>query len=133
MAISYTSVDQGLGVFIAVLMGSTAAFLYFNIYRARIWLGDVGSMSLGASLGLIGLLTGKTLAIVVIGGVFVLEVGSSLIQLLGKKFLKRKIFPVAPLHLLFLHRGWDEPKIVMRGWLLGVFFAILGLYLAFIK
>jgi phospho-N-acetylmuramoyl-pentapeptide-transferase len=133
LAISYSNVDPGLGVFIAILMGSTAAFLYFNIYRARIWLGDVGSMALGASLGLIGLLTGKTLAMVVIGGVFVLEVGSSLIQLLGKKFLKRKIFPVAPLHLLFLHRGWDEPKIVMRGWLLGVFFAILGLYLAFIK
>lgn len=133
MAISYSNVDQGLGVFISILLGSTAAFLYFNIYRARIWLGDVGSMALGASLGLIGLLTGKTIAIAVIGGVFVLEVGSSLIQLLGKKILGRKIFPVAPLHLLFLHRGWDEPKIVMRGWLLGVFFAILGLYLAFIK
>lgn len=133
LAISYSNVDPGLGVFIAILMGSAVAFLYFNIYRARIWLGDVGSMSLGACLGIIGLLTGKTLAIVVIGGVFVLEVGSSLIQLLGKKILKRKIFPVAPLHLLFLHRGWDEPKIVMRGWLLGIFFAILGLYLAFIK
>lgn len=133
LAISYSNVDQGLGVFIAVLMGSVAAFLYFNIYRARLWLGDVGSMSLGASLAIIGLLTGKTSAIVVIGGVFVLEIGSSLIQILGKKFLKRKIFPVAPFHLLLLKRGWEEPKIVMRSWLLGVFFAILGLYLAFIK
>jgi phospho-N-acetylmuramoyl-pentapeptide-transferase len=133
LAISYTSVDQALGIYTAVLMGSVAAFLYFNIYKARIWLGDVGSMSLGASLAIIGLLTGKTLAIVVIGGVFVLEIGSSLIQLLSKKFLHRKIFPVAPLHLYFLKRGWDEPKIVMRAWLLGAFFAILGLYLAFIK
>ncbi len=133
LAISYTNVDQSLGVFVAVLMGSVAAFLYFNIFKARLWLGDVGSMSLGASLAIIGLLTGKTLAIVVIGGVFVLEVGSSLIQLLSKKFLKRKILPAAPLHLYFLKRGWDEPKIVMRAWLLGAFFAILGLYLAFIK
>ncbi len=131
LAISFTNLDQGLGVFIAILMGSTAAFLYFNIYKARIWLGDVGSLSLGACLAIIGLLTGKTLAIAVIGGVFVLEVGSSLIQILGKKFLHKKIFPVAPLHLYFLQRGWNEPKIVMRGWLLGVFFAILGLYLAF--
>ncbi len=131
LAISFTNLDQGLGVFIAVLMGSVAAFLYFNIYRARIWLGDVGSLSLGACLAIIGLLTGKTLAIAVIGGVFVLEVGSSLIQILGKRFLHRKIFPVAPLHLYFFKRGWDEPKIVMRGWLLGVFFAVLGLYLAF--
>jgi phospho-N-acetylmuramoyl-pentapeptide-transferase len=132
LAISFTGVDQSLGIFVAVLMGSVAAFLYFNIFKARIWLGDVGSMSLGASLAIIGLLTGKTLAIVVIGGVFVLEVGSSLLQLLSKKYLHRKIFPVAPLHLYFLKRGWDEPKIVMRAWLLGAFFAILGLYLAFI-
>ncbi len=133
LAISYSNLDQALGVFIAVLMGSVAAFLYFNIYKARIWLGDVGSMSLGASLAIIGLLTGKILTVVVIGGVFVIEVGSSLIQIIGKKYLKRKIFPVAPIHLYFLKRGWDEPKIVMRAWLIGAFFAIFGLYLAFIK
>lgn len=133
LAIAYSNVDQGLGVFIAVLMGTVMAFLYFNIYKARIWLGDVGSMSLGASLAIIGLLTGKTVAIAVIGGVFVIEVGSSLIQLFGKKYLHRKIFPVAPLHLYFQQKGWDEPKIVMRAWLLGTFFAIMGLYLTFIK
>jgi len=128
-----TNFDQGLAIFIAILVGSVSAFLYFNIYKARIWLGDVGSMSLGASLAIIGLLTGKTVALAVIGGVFVLEVGSSMIQLLGKKLLKRKIFPVAPLHLYLLRRGWGEPRIVMRGWLLGFFFAIIGLYIAFIK
>jgi phospho-N-acetylmuramoyl-pentapeptide-transferase len=133
LAITYSNVDQGLSLFIAILMGSVAAFLYFNVYKARIWLGDVGSMSLGASLAIIGLLTGKTLAIAVIGGVFVLEVGSSLIQILGKKFLKRKLLPVAPLHLYFQKKGWDEPKIVMRAWWLGIVFAILGLYLAFVK
>lgn len=131
LAISYSNLDQGLGVFIAILMGSVIAFLYFNIYKARIWLGDVGSMSLGASLAIIGLLTGKTLTMAIIGGVFVLEVGSSLIQILGKKFLKRKLLPVAPIHLYFQKKGWDEPKIVMRGWLLGVAFAVLGLYIAF--
>lgn len=133
LAISYSNVDEGLGIFIAILMGSIIAFLYFNIYKARIWLGDVGSMSLGASLAIIGLLTGKTLTMAIIGGVFVLEVGSSLIQILGKRFLGRKILPIAPLHLYFQKRGWDEPKVVMRGWLLGVVFAVLGLYLAFIK
>ncbi len=128
-----TNVDPGLAIFIAILIGSVSAFLYFNIYKARIWLGDVGSMSLGASLAIIGLLTGKTVALAVIGGVFVLEVASSLIQLLGKRFLKRRILPVAPLHLYLLRRGWGEPRTVMRGWLLGFFFAILGLYIAFIK
>lgn len=130
LAISSTQLDSTLGIFIAVLMGSVAAFLYFNIYKARIWLGDVGSMSLGASLAVIGLLSGKILALAVIGGVFVIEVATSLIQLLSKKYLGRKVFPAAPFHLLLLRRGWEEPKIVMRAWLLGLFFAVLGLYIA---
>lgn len=133
LAIASSNLDQGLGIFIAILIGSVLSFLYFNIYRARIWLGDVGSMSLGASLAVIGLLNGRIIALAVIGGVFVLEVGSSLIQILGKKILKRKIFPVAPLHLYFQNRGWEEPKIVMRAWLVGIVFAILGLYIAFIR
>lgn len=130
LAISSAQLDSTLGMFIAILMGSVAAFLYFNIYKARIWLGDVGSMSLGASLAVIGLLSGKILALAVIGGVFVIEVGSSLIQLLAKKYIGKRIFPVAPFHLFLLKRGWEEPKIVMRAWLFGFLFAVLGLYIA---
>jgi len=100
LAISANQLDQSLGIFIAILMGSVASFLYFNIYKARIWLGDVGSMSLGAALAVIGLLTGKTIALVFIGGVFVLEVASSLTQLFAKRFFGKKIFLAAPLHLL---------------------------------
>lgn len=133
LAITAHDLDRGLGMFVAILMGSVAAFLYFNIYKARIWLGDVGSLSLGASLAVIGLLTGKIPALAIIGGVFILEVGSSLAQILSKKFLGRKILPVSPLHLYLQKRGWEEPKIVMRAWLLGFFFAVIGLYIAFIK
>ncbi len=133
LAITSAQLDQFLGIFIAILMGSVAAFLYFNIYKARIWLGDVGSMSLGAVLAVIGLLTAKIFVIVIIGGVFVLEAGSSLLQILSKKYLGKKLFPASPLHLYLQKRGWEEPKIVMRAWLLGFFFAVLGLYLAFIK
>lgn len=133
LAITSSQLDKGLGIFIAILMGSVAAFLYFNIYKARIWLGDVGSLSLGAALAVIGLLTGKIIALAIIGGVFVLEIGSSLVQLLGKKFLGRKILPASPLHLYLQKRGWEEPKIVMRAWLAGFFFAVLGLYIAFMS
>ncbi|MDE2025373.1 MAG: phospho-N-acetylmuramoyl-pentapeptide-transferase [Patescibacteria group bacterium] len=133
LAITASQIDPSLGIFVAILIGAVGAFLYFNIYKARIWLGDVGSLSLGAILAVVGLLTGKTLALTVIGGVFVLEIGSSLLQMLSKKFLKRKIFAVSPLHLYLQYRGWDEPKIVMRAWLVGFFFAIIGLYLAFIR
>jgi phospho-N-acetylmuramoyl-pentapeptide-transferase len=132
LAITSNQLDQPLGIFIAVLMGSIGAFLYFNIYKARIWLGDVGSLSLGAVLAVIGLLTGKIIALAFIGGVFVLEIASSLIQIISKKFFHRKVFPVSPFHLLLQRVGWNEPKIVMRAWLLGFLFAILGLYIAFI-
>lgn len=133
LTIAYPSniLHDFLAIFIAILMGSVAAFLYFNIYKARLWLGDVGSLSLGAVLAVIGLLTGKILALAFIGGVFVLEVGSSLLQILSKKFLGKKLFPVAPVHLYLLQRGWEEPKIVMRAWLIGFVFAIIGLYIAF--
>lgn len=133
LVITSKEVDQNLGVFVAVLMGSVAAFLYFNIYKARIWLGDVGSLSLGAALAVIGLLTGKIIALVVIGGVFIAEVGSSLLQIMSKKILGRKLFPVSPLHLYLQNTGWEEPKIVMRAWLMGFFLAVLGLYIAFIR
>ncbi|HSD99027.1 MAG TPA: phospho-N-acetylmuramoyl-pentapeptide-transferase [Patescibacteria group bacterium] len=133
LAITAAQLDIALGIFIAILVGAVGAFLYFNIYKARIWLGDVGSLALGATLAIVGLLTGKILALGIIGGVFVLEIGSSLIQILSKKYLGRKILPVAPLHLYFLKKGWEEPKIVMRAWLLGFIFAIIGLYMAFIR
>lgn len=133
LVITSRQLDQSLGIFVAVLLGSSSAFLYFNIYKARIWLGDVGSLSLGAALAVIGLLTGKVVALAFIGGVFILEIASSLIQLLGKKILGRKILPASPLHLYLQKRGWEEPKIVMRAWLLGFYFAIVGLYIAFIK
>lgn len=125
--------NESLGVFIAVLIGSVAAFLYFNIFPARLWLGDVGSLSLGATLAVVGLLTGKVVALAFIGGVFVIEVGSSLIQILSKRFLHRKLLPVTPFHLYLQKIGWQEPKIVMRLWLLGFFFAIIGLFVAGIK
>jgi phospho-N-acetylmuramoyl-pentapeptide-transferase len=133
LVISRALLNDFLAIFIAILLGSVGAFLYFNIYKARLWLGDVGSLSLGAALATIGLLTGKEVAVAIIGGVYVIEVGSSLIQILSKKFLKKKAFPIAPLHLYFLKRGWEEPKIVMRGWLLGFAFALIGLYLAFLR
>lgn len=122
--------DPVLGVFISVWLGSLIAFLYFNVYPARIWLGDVGALSFGATLAVVGLLTGKIVALGVVGGVFVVEAFSSLIQLFAKKFWGKKVFEVSPLHLFFQHKGWEEPKVVMRFWLAGVMFAIFGLWLA---
>lgn len=132
LVISSQQLDETLGIFIAVLLGSVGAFLYFNIYKARLWLGDVGSLSLGAAFAVIGLLSGKTLVLVIIGGVFVLEIASSLIQMLSKRFWKKRVFPAAPFHLYLQQRGWEEPKIVMRAWLIGFILAVIGIYFALI-
>lgn len=119
-----------LASFIGIWIGALFAFLYFNIYPARIYLGDAGALSFGATLAVVGLLTGKILALSIIGGVYVVIVASSTIQLLSKKFLRRKAFPVAPIHMYFKYIGWEEPKIVFRFWLAQALFAIFGLWLA---
>jgi len=130
--LSVASLDTVLTVFLALWLGSLIAFLYFNVYPARIFLGDVGALSFGATLAVVGLLIGKIVAIAVIGGFFVLEVGSSLVQLLSKAIFKRKVFTVAPFHLWLQNVGWEEPKIVMRAWLAGIILALFGLWLAVI-
>ncbi len=126
-------IDVPTILFIMVWLGGLIAFLYFNIYPARIFLGDAGSLSFGATFAVIGLILGKPFALAIIGGVFVLEIFSSLVQLVGKKFLKRKILPVAPLHLWLQLKGWEEPKIVMRLWLVSILFVVIGLMFAFLK
>lgn len=87
-------------------------FLYFNVWPARIFLGDSGALSFGATLAVIGLITGYVFALFLVGAIYVLEAMSSAIQIFGWKFLKRPIFLIAPAHHIFLARGWEEPKIV---------------------
>ncbi len=128
--IAASSLDTPLSLFIALWIGALIAFLYFNTWPARIWLGDTGALSFGATLAVIGLLTGNIIALCVIGGIFVIEIISSVIQILGWKFLNRPILKIAPLHHTFLAIGWEEPKIVMRAWLAGIILAIFGLWLA---
>ncbi len=126
------ALDTPLLIFLSLWIGALLAFLYFNVYPARIWLGDVGALSFGATLAVVGLLIGKVVALLIIGGIFVMEGSSSLIQILSKRFFKRKVFVVAPFHLWLLNKGWEEPKIVMRAWLAGIMLAILGLWLSYI-
>ncbi len=128
--ISGSILDTPLSIFLAIWIGAIVAFLYFNIYPARIFLGDVGALSFGATMAVVGLILGKAPALVVIGGVFVLEVASSLVQLLSKKFFGRKAFAVAPFHLWLQYKGWPEPKIVMRLWIIAIVLAIFGLWIA---
>lgn len=131
LIISRSILDTTMSTFLGLWIGSLIAFLYFNIWPARIWLGDVGSLSFGATLAVCGLLLGKPIALAIIGGMFVVEVASSLFQILSKRLRGKKLFEVAPLHLWLQHKGWQESKIVVRFWLAQVMFAIFGLWLSF--
>ncbi len=129
-SISGVRLDGPLSLFITLFIGCLIAFVYFNIFPARIFLGDVGALSFGAIFAVMGLLLGRPMALVVMGGIFVIEISSSLIQLLSKKFLKRKLLPVAPLHLWLQKMGWAEPKIVQRFWLIQMVLTLFGIWLA---
>jgi phospho-N-acetylmuramoyl-pentapeptide-transferase len=130
--LSASILDVPLSIFIALWIGSLISFLYFNVFPARMFMGDVGALAFGATLAVVGLLLGKVLALVIIGAIFVLEISTSFIQLLSKRVRKKKVFPAAPFHLTLQQRGWEEPKIVQRIWLVQIMLTIFGVWLAVI-
>lgn len=128
--IAVSILDTPITLFISLWLGGILAFLYFNTYPARIHLGDVGALSFGAALAVIGLLLGKIVAVFVISAIFLVEIGTSTIQMFGKRYLGRRLLPLSPLHLWLQSIGWEEPKVVTRLWLAGIILAIFGLWLA---
>jgi phospho-N-acetylmuramoyl-pentapeptide-transferase len=133
LALANSFFDQNLAIFTGIWIGALIAYLYFNVFPARVHLGDAGAFGFGATLAVVGLLTGKILALMIIGGVFLIIISSSFFQILFKKIFKRKLIPVAPIHFYFKYIGWEEPKIVMRFWLAGAMLAIFGLWLALLS
>lgn len=122
--------DQGrmdLVVFMAAIMGSLVAFLWFNIYPAKFFMGDTGSMSLGVTLGVVAMLTNTPFLLIPIAGVFIMESGSVLIQLTSKKLRGKKIFLSTPVHHHFEALGWPETQVTMRFWMISAIGAIIGL------
>jgi phospho-N-acetylmuramoyl-pentapeptide-transferase len=119
-------------MFLALWIGSLVSFLYFNVFPARMFMGDVGALAFGATLAVVGLLLGKVIALGVIGFIFVFEITSSLLQLLSKRFRHKKLFSVSPFHLYLQRLGWEEPKIVQRAWLVQILLTLFGVWLAVI-
>ena len=116
--------------FCFTVVGALLSYLWFNIYPARFFMGDVGSFAFGVALGVVAMLTDTLLLLPVIGLVFVLEAGSSLIQILSKKIFKKKIFISAPVHHHLDAIGWPETKVTMRFWVIGCVVAFTGFVLA---
>jgi len=119
-----------LAGFCFTVVGALLSYLWFNIFPARFFMGDVGSFALGTSLGVVAMLTNTLFLLPVIGIVFVIEAGSSLIQIFSKKVFKRKIFVSAPLHHHLEAKGWPETKVTMRFWVIACVAAFIGVFLA---
>lgn len=121
-----------LAAFCGVIIGSLLAFLWFNIFPARFFMGDTGAMSLGVTLGVIAMLTDTVFLLPIIGLLFVLESLSVILQIASKKLRGKKIFLSAPFHHHLEAIGWPEPKIVMRFWVVAGVTAVLGLIIALV-
>jgi phospho-N-acetylmuramoyl-pentapeptide-transferase len=128
LAIPYFKGVGELTIFNLALIGACIGFLWFNCHPAEVFMGDVGSLALGGVLGVLSLIVKKELLLLVIGGVFVMEIGSSVLQIFFFKATKgRRIFRMAPIHHHFELKGWKETKVVTRFWILGGLLAILAL------
>jgi phospho-N-acetylmuramoyl-pentapeptide-transferase len=127
LGIPYIPGAGELTVFCLAAAGACIGFLWFNTHPAEVFMGDVGSLSLGGVIAVISLIIKKEILILVIGGVFVLEIASVIIQVASFKILKKRVFKMAPLHHHFELSGWAETKVVIRFWILGGLFAIIAL------
>jgi phospho-N-acetylmuramoyl-pentapeptide-transferase len=119
--------QPNLAILCALLIGALLGFLWFNVHPAQVFMGDAGSLGLGATLAVMALITGEILLLPLIGIIFVVMVGSSLLQIVYFKATGgRRLFRMAPLHHHFELAGWDEEKITLRFWIVGVLAAMLG-------
>lgn len=122
-----------LAALCAVIAGALIAFLWFNTPPAQVYMGDTGAIALGATLGVIAMMTDSIVPLILIGFIFVIETLSVIIQLTSKKLFKRKVFAIAPIHHHFEYKGWSESTVVMRFWIIGGFIAGFGLVMALIS
>ncbi len=127
LRIPYIADGAELTVFISALIGASVGFLWFNSNPASVFMGDTGSLALGGIIGIIAVMIKKEIFLFIVGGVFVMEALSVIIQVLYYKATKKRIFKMAPIHHHFELSGWPEQKVVVRMWILGLILAIMGL------
>ncbi len=133
LAIPYLPNSGELIVFCAALVGAGLGFLWFNAYPAMVFMGDVGALALGAALGVLAVLVRQEIVLVIMGGVFVMETLSVIIQVASFKLTGKRVFRMAPIHHHFEAIGWPSYKVTMRYWVISIFFAIIGIILAVIS
>ena len=125
--ISHVSGTAELSIFCGALIGSGFGFLWFNAHPAKVFMGDTGSLAIGASLGCLAIMTKHEMALAIIGGLFVIETVSVMLQVASFKLTGKRIFAMAPLHHHFEKHGWSETTVVIRFWIVSIVFALIGL------
>ncbi len=127
LSIPYVPGAGELIIFCGALVGAGLGFLWFNTYPAQVFMGDVGALSLGAALGLIAVIVRQELVLVVMGGIFVLETVSVILQVASFKLTGKRIFRMAPIHHHFELKGWPEPRVIVRFWIITFVLVLCGL------
>lgn len=127
LGIPYISGVGELVIFCGALVGAGLGFLWFNTYPAQVFMGDVGALALGAALGVVAVLVRQELVLLIMGGVFVMETVSVILQVASFKLTGRRIFRMAPLHHHFELKGWPEPRVIVRFWIITVVLVLIGL------
>ncbi len=116
-----------LTVFCGAMFGASVGFLWYNSYPADVFMGDVGSLGLGGSLGTIAVITKHEIVLALVGGIFVIETVSVVLQVISFKLTGKRVFKMAPIHHHFELKGWPEPKVIVRFWIVGIMLALLSL------
>ena len=127
LQIPYIEGTGEVSIFCGAIIGSCLGFLWFNAPPAKIFMGDTGSLSLGGSLGAVGIITKHEIVLAITGGLFVLEAVSVMVQVISYKLTGKRIFKMAPIHHHFEKKGWPESTIVIRFWIISIILAIIGL------
>lgn len=127
LQIPYIPQAAELTVVCAAICGAGLGFLWFNTYPAQVFMGDVGSLALGAALGIIAILVRQELVLLIMGGVFVMETLSVMLQVGSYKMRGKRVFRMAPIHHHYELKGWPEPRVIVRFWILSLVFVLIGL------
>ena len=127
LIIPYIKDSGEITIFIGAMVGSGLGFLWFNTYPAQVFMGDVGALALGAAIGLMAIIVRQEVVLVIMGGIFVLEALSVIVQVLSFRYRKKRVFLMAPFHHHFEQKGWAEPKIVVRFWIISFILILIGL------
>jgi phospho-N-acetylmuramoyl-pentapeptide-transferase len=127
LQIPYVSGSGELAVFCGAIAGAGLGFLWFNTYPAQIFMGDVGALALGAALGTVAVIIRHEIVFFIMGGIFVLETVSVIMQVASFKLTGKRIFRMAPIHHHFELKGWPEPRVIVRFWIITVMLVLFGL------